>query len=112
MSTPKITKNVLLDNLCDNCKFGYGQDDQRKCKKVVYNTIEETNEDGYVTVEQLYPVENTCEDWKEALKAGFLNIKFNTIEIDGIGAELNISWTKEIELVAGNVSEEDSDSLK
>lgn len=82
MNTATIAKNILLDHTCENCKFVYGSELQYQCKKVVYNTIEGPNEEGYITVEQLYPEENTCgdwEDWEEISSINIKNIKINSI---------------------------------
>lgn len=65
MKADQIAKNILLDHVCENCKLGYGKELQHRCKKVIYEKIEEENEEGYITVAQLYPEETTCENWEE-----------------------------------------------
>lgn len=91
----QTTKNVLLNRFCDSCRFGYGTVHQHNCKKVVYNTIEEANEEGYITVEQLYPEENTCENWE---KLPELEFNFKTIKVVPINKPIDLSWTKETEI--------------
>lgn len=54
-------KNLLAENTCNNCKFGY---DFSESMCVITNRA------------QKKPTENTCECWKEKYKLGCTNCEF------------------------------------